>query len=325
MAQGSVDKDKQVSLLSERDLSDAVMKRVRSLETGKALVLPPNYSPENALKEAYLIIKQTIDKNGAPALSVCTRDSITTALLDMVLQGLNPMKSQCYFIVHGNELKLRRSYFGTERALRTVLPETDKVVAVVVHQGDEVEYEIGTDINNPNTLGEKIVTKHKQSLANMDNPIVAVYGYITKKDGKLVTTDMMTANEIFAAWRKSQTRVFNDQGGINATSTHGQFPVEMAKKTLLNRMCKRPFKATDDSVMIEQQQAFARTTENEYDGVDIESEYEIPNDKQKPLGPQIPKQEPKQLQVQAEKQDPSLSPEVGDIASLFGPDDGKPF
>lgn len=51
-------------------------------------------------------------------MEVCSRESIANSLLDMVVQGLSPAKTQCYFIVYGNQLQLNRSYFGTQAVLK---------------------------------------------------------------------------------------------------------------------------------------------------------------------------------------------------------------
>ncbi len=327
MAQESLG-GKEIALLKERDISDAVMKRVRDLETGKALVLPPNYSPENALKGAYLIIKQTVDKDKRPALSVCTNESIAESLLDMVKQGLNPTKSQCYFIVRGDKLTLMRSYFGTERALRTVMPEVYKVPCLTIHEGDEIEIEVVNDLSRPDMAGERIVKRHVQKFGATDRPITGAYGYIIGTDGKLIATDIMTVKEIHASWKKSNMQVFDKDGNVLPSSTHGQFPVEMAKKTLLSRMCKRPFKTTDDKSLTEQQQAFIRTTENEYNGSDIEGEYEVPDGKQKALGnaPTQKQPDPPTKPEAKEPQDQKSEPEKGDdIADMFAQGDGQPF
>lgn len=45
-----------------------------------------------------MTLQSMTDKNRKPALTVCTKDSIANSLLDMVVQALNPVKKQCYFI-----------------------------------------------------------------------------------------------------------------------------------------------------------------------------------------------------------------------------------
>jgi len=105
-------KDNQLALV-KKDTVDIVAAKVREFQERGELDLPPNYSPENAMKSAWLILQNTFDKNKKPVLHACTKDSIANSLLDMIVQGLNPAKKQCYFIAYGNQLVCQRSYFGT--------------------------------------------------------------------------------------------------------------------------------------------------------------------------------------------------------------------
>lgn len=83
----------------QKDVVDTVLSKIKDFEEAGELKLPANYSAANALKSAWLILQETKDRNDKPALVVCTKESVANALLDMVVQGLSPMKKQCYFIV----------------------------------------------------------------------------------------------------------------------------------------------------------------------------------------------------------------------------------
>src|SRR5690606_24795455 len=162
---------------------DVVANKVREFQERGELHLPANYSPENAMKSAWLILQSTVDRNQRPALEVCTRDSIANALLDMVVQGLNPMKKQGYFIVYGNQLVFQRSYFGTMAVTKRVTGAKD-IFAQVVYEGDEFEFEI--------TRGKKRVLKHVQTLQSISTgKIVAAYCTIIFPDDSEFT-DIMT-------------------------------------------------------------------------------------------------------------------------------------
>lgn len=99
--------------LVKRDTVDVVAEKVRQFQERGEIHFPANYSPENAMKSAWLLLQTVQDKNYKPALETCTKDSIANSLLDMVVQGLNPAKKQGYFIVYGTKLTFQRSYFGT--------------------------------------------------------------------------------------------------------------------------------------------------------------------------------------------------------------------
>lgn len=221
--------------LIKKDVVDVVGKKVQEFVSRGELHLPPNYSVENAMKSAWLILQNTVDKDKRPVLQVCTRDSIANALLDMAVQGLNPAKKQGYFIAYGNQLVFQRSYFGTMAVTKRVTGAKD-IFAEVVYKGDEFEYEI---LN-----GNKYITKHVQRIENVDpDNIVAAYCTIIFDDDRQFT-DIMTWAEIQKAWSKSKNNP--DREG----STHKDFAQEMARKTVINRACKRYLNSSDDGSLL---------------------------------------------------------------------------
>ena len=80
--------------LVKKDTVDIVAAKVREFQERGELHFPPNYSAENAMKAAWLKLQETTDRNGKPALQVCTKDSIANALLKMVVYGLTPLKTK---------------------------------------------------------------------------------------------------------------------------------------------------------------------------------------------------------------------------------------
>lgn len=226
----------------KKDTVDIVANKVREFQERGELHFPANYSPENAMKAAWLTIQETTDRNNKPALSVCTKDSVANALLNMVVQGLNPAKNQCYFIVYGNRLVLQRSYFGNMYLAKLVNPEIEDIIADVVYKDDEFEY--------GKQRGRTVVLKHTQKLANVDKKnIIAAYCSVIYKNGTENTT-IMTIDEIKQAWSQSQMRPITDNGTIKAGSTHDKFTAEMAKKTVINRACKAIINSSDDGSLL---------------------------------------------------------------------------
>lgn len=210
---------------------DVVANKVREFQESKQLMLPANYSVENAMKSAWLILQATVDRDKRPVLEVCSRDSIANALLDMAVQGLNPAKKQGYFIAYGGQLAFQRSYFGTMAVVKQVAGARD-IYAQVVYGGDEFEYVI--------ERGRKRVVKHVQNIANVrgDN-IVAAYCTIEFAEGREFT-DIMTWEQIQKAWTKSKANPSTDG------STHKTFPEEMTRKTIINRACKAWINSSSD-------------------------------------------------------------------------------
>ena len=225
------------------EIIDSVMTKVKAFQTRGELDLPPNYSAPNALKAAWLILQETVDKNKMPALKVCTTASIANALLSMVVQGLNPMKKQAYFIVRGKQLCLDRSYFGTKAICLRVDKTIDDIYAECVYAGDELEYRIDR--------GQRVIEKHVQKFENIDDDkIIGAYAVAIRKDGSVKRSELMTMDQIKQSWRQSSMHPIDDKGKIKAGMTHDKFTGEMAKKTVTSRLAKHIINTSSDSDLV---------------------------------------------------------------------------
>lgn len=215
------------------DVVISVAAKLRDYAERGELRLPTDYSVENALKSAWLLIQETVDKEKRPVLTVCTQTSIANSLLDMAIQGLSPAKKQCYFIPYGQKLLCQRSYFGTIAVAKRVAPIAN-IWAEVVYEDDEFSYEI--------TRNRKLVTQHTQKLSNVKaDKIIAAYCVIEFANERPTYTEIMTIEQIKKAWAKSR------MSPESPTSTHSLFPEEMAKRTVINRACKPVINASSDS------------------------------------------------------------------------------
>lgn len=229
--------------LVKRTVVDVVAEKVNRFIANGELNLPQNYSVNNAIKAAWLILQSTEDRNHAKALDVCTKDSIANALLDMVVQGLNPMKKQAYFIVYGKALSCQRSYFGSMAVAQMVDPRIGEFAYACVYEGDTFKYGIKN--------GKKMVTEHEQEIANVDKKkIVAAYCIALDKDGNPLRTEIMTFDEIKQAWKQSKMNPIDAHGNVNADSTHGKFASDMALKTVINKCCKAIINASSDCALL---------------------------------------------------------------------------
>jgi len=211
---------------------DAVMLKVNALQESKSIIVPPNYSTENALRSAWLLIQQTNNMSGVPALTCCTPESIANALLDMVLQGLSPVKKQCYFIVMGNALMMQKSYFGQIAISKRVAGVID-AVGVPIYEGDVFKYT--RDLRT----GIVTVTQHDQEFDNINvNKLKGAYAIVTYEDGT-VEYEIMTMVQIKASWMMG-----NAKGNSKA---HINFPDQMACRTVINRALKIPVNSSSDA------------------------------------------------------------------------------
>ena len=229
--------------LMKRTVVDTVAAKVAGFVKNREIDLPAAYSVGNAIKSAWLILQETKDKNDKLALEVCTKDSIANALLDMIVQGLNPMKDQVYFIVYGKTLAAKRSYFGSMAVAKMVQPVIDDFAYAVVYEGDAFKYGI--------TNGKKSIILHEQELGNVDKKkIVGAYAIALLKDGSPYRSEIMTFDEIKQAWSMSKMHPVTDNGTIKTDTVQGKFTADMAMKTVVNKLCKAIVNASSDRALL---------------------------------------------------------------------------
>lgn len=192
-------------------------------KTQYGLSFPKDYNPTNALMGAYLILKETCDKNGKNVLESCSQASVASALMDMCTLGLNASKKQGYFIAYGGKCQFQKSYFGNITiARRNGLKDVN---AEIIYEGDTFKYHIED--------GMKVIDVHEQDFMNIDNDkIIGAYAVGIMEDGSK-RAEIMNIHQLKKAWNQRM-------GGLkeDASSTHTKFRDQMAKKTVINRLCK---------------------------------------------------------------------------------------
>ncbi|SHE30085.1 recombinase RecT [Dysgonomonas macrotermitis] len=216
-----------------KSISDSVLQRVTQFREAGELRLPPDYSPENALKAAHLVLLETKNKDGKLALEVCSKESIANALLKMIVLGLSVMKKQCDFIVRGTQLCCDPEYTGNiALAMRYGGLKHHKGNAIF--NGDDFKFEVGVD-------GRRKLIHHKQDLASIGGDVIGAYVTYELEDG---TQDMeiMNINQIRNSWLQGAAK-----GGSIA---HKNFTDQMAIKTVYNRMTKLLIRASNDAPLM---------------------------------------------------------------------------
>ena len=263
---------KSVKTVEVRKEVDAIVKgKIEEMRTKNEIVIPDNYNVGNALNVAWLKIQEVQTSDKKPAVQVCTQASIANALLNMVIQGLDSGRNQCYFIAYGDQLQMQRSYFGTKTALRRILPEVFKIITDLAHEGDEVEWRW-------DDFGTRYCHHIKNDpMQNADKPISFGFCNIYDAGGRLLGSTVMTKAEIDQAWR--QSRNYKSEGGV-----HQKFSSEMMKKTLINRACKHLINTSTDVATNAAAKAFNESSAAEYEkpeeqekkpAVDLKAQFEI--------------------------------------------------
>ena len=218
--------------VTEKNVVDKVLNSINRMQNEGSLQIPANYSPENALKAAYLILSEAQTRDKKPVLQACTQESIANSLLEMVTQGLNPSKNQCYFIPYGSQLQLQRSYLGTVAITKRITGVKD-VKAYALYKDDEFETEF--DVLTGRLMIKSYIPKMENiSKANLIGAFALIIG-----DDEVLHLEYMTMEQIRAAWNQGQMK--------GNSGAHNNFSEEMAKKTVINRACKMYANTTDDS------------------------------------------------------------------------------
>lgn len=187
------------------------------------MAFPKDYNVMNSLTGAYLIMKETTDKNGKCILESCSQASIANSLMDMCTLGLNASKKQGYFIAYGGKCQFQKSYFGNITLARR--NGLKKINAEIIYEGDTFKYHI--------EKGRKVIDVHEQDFMNIDNDkLIGAYAVAIMDDGS-EEVEIMNINQLKKAWNQRT-------GGLkeDASSTHMKFKDQMAKKTVINRLCK---------------------------------------------------------------------------------------
>jgi len=203
-------KTKQVEKYSPVSLIKTLDEHVKN----GTIVVPEGYNYIAAINSAMYLLSEATDKNGRPALEVCTPKSINYSLTKMVLLGLNPMFKQGYFIVYGTELQFMPSYFG-ERAMAERTGITD-IIARVVFENDDFECEFKDGYP---------VIKH---VYGGGDKITHAYCLFTLPNGRRAG-DVMTFAQILKSWAHSKDPNRKSQNDS---------PEEMAKRTVTRRALK---------------------------------------------------------------------------------------
>lgn len=213
--------DKQAAAVINNAFIDSLTRQLNE-KCKYGLSFPEDYNVANALMGAYLILKETEDKNHKPILESCSQASIANSLMDMATLGLSVQKKQGYFIAYGGKCQFQRSYFGNITIARRF--GLKDIHAEVIYEGDNFVYHIED--------GNKILDKHEQNIMNIDNDkIIGAYAVVIMQDGTKML-EVMNMKQIKQSWQQGY-------GYKEGSGTHSKFADQMAKKTVINRALKQ--------------------------------------------------------------------------------------
>lgn len=247
--------DKQAAAVINNAFIDSLTRQLNE-KCKYGLSFPADYNVANSLMGAYLILKETEDKNHKPILESCSQASIANSLMDMATLGLSVQKKQGYFIAYGGKCQFQRSYFGNITIARRF--GLKDIHAEVIYEGDNFVYHIED--------GNKVLDKHEQSIANIDNDkIIGAYAVVIMQDGTKML-EVMNMKQIKQSWQQGY-------GYKEGSGTHSKFADQMAKKTVINRALKQIINTHGDVFV---QEADERTEDvDRMEQVEADVAYEI--------------------------------------------------
>lgn len=231
----------------------SVLKNVLRLQSQGTLHLPADYSAENALKAAWFYIQNS--ENRAKLLA-CTRESLTTALFDMVVQGMDIGRKQGYIIPYGDRAQFQRSYFGDEALAMRVSPGI-KLYYDVIYEGEA----FATQKIMTRAGFVTVVVKHEQPFPRKSSNIVGAYcGSVDSETGEQLGITLMDMAQIRKSWSKSKT--FN----ADSKTFHNEQPDQACLRTVIRRHTKAIINSSTDRALLE------AVRRQELDAVDAEVE-----------------------------------------------------
>ena len=183
--------------------------------TNQANCLPKGLNKERFVQNCMTVLQDT--KIDVTKVDI---NSLKRTLVKGAYLGLDFFNKECYAIVYNNTVNFQTDYKGEIKLVRkyATRPITD-IYAKVVRQGDNFE--------------EKIVdgraTIDFQAMPFNDNPIIGVFAVVIYQDGSLMYETMSKAE--VENVRNSYSKASNSPAWKNSWG-------EMAKKTVLRRLCK---------------------------------------------------------------------------------------
>lgn len=225
-------------------VTNQVLAQITNLQNTGKLTLPENYNAANALNSAWLALQEVQNLDKKPLIvngelsGIVTPASVANALHDMVIQGLNPSKKQCYFIVYGSKLVMQRSYFGEVALAMRVKPNVE-IYFDVIHEGEEITTKKARTASGFATL----VDSHALKFPRTGKIVGAYCGIIDTKTGEYLGDDVMDIDRIKKSWQMSKTYKADGNG------THNKFEAEMALRTVIRHRCKHIINTANDSML----------------------------------------------------------------------------
>ena len=210
-----------------------------------AKALPLDFNSERFVLNSITVINDMLrDTKKKTELNKINPSSVPVCLAKGAYLGLDFFNGECYAIPYGGEIKFQTDYKGELKLCKKYSKNPIKdIYAKVVREGDFFEEEI--------TNGNQSVNFKPKPFS--DEEIIGAFAVVLYKDGSMMY-DTMSKKEIDHT-RETYSKAKNSQAW---NDSYG----EMAKKTVLRRLCKLIDLNFDN---IEQQKAFVDGADAQFD------------------------------------------------------------
>lgn len=178
----------------------------------KDLKLPSSYNYSKAIKSFCLALP---DVKG---IERATARSVFLAAQEYVNKGYDISKNQCALIMYGDKLTVQKQYQGNVALAKASNPHIVDITSSAIYENDIIVIE--------KKDGRTIIVTHETKLENMNNKVIGAYATAIYDDGT-TNSEIMTMSMIEMSWSMSKA----------GTMVHKKFPAQMARKTVLNKLC----------------------------------------------------------------------------------------
>jgi recombination protein RecT len=237
-----------------KNVSSIVLKQVQNLTAAKTLILPADYSAENALRAAWFYIQNSENRD---KILACTQESLANALYDMVIQAMDISKKQGYIIPYGQRATFQRSYFGDACLAKRVAPGLT-LYYDVIYDGEKVRL-----VKEVTSHGYVTRIEHEPSWPREQKTIVGAYCGAFDEHGEHMGAEIMDIAQIKTSWKKSKTY------GEKSATFHNEQPDQACLRTVIRRYCKPIINASNDAALL------ASVRRQEEDAVEAEMAEEV--------------------------------------------------
>ena len=199
--------DKQALSVIYTNLDSALQKQVSAL-------------PDKFNKQRFLQNCMTVLQDGKTDFSKCEAGTVVRTLLKGAFLGLDFFNGECYAIPYGNQCNFQTDYKGEVKVCKRYSSNPIKdIYAKLVREGDVFEERIENGVQSINFNPKPF----------NDGAIIGAFAVCYYTDGSMLY-DTMSLNEIENT-RKTYSKIPNSKACKDSFG-------EMAKKTVLRRLCK---------------------------------------------------------------------------------------